>query len=160
MDARTVPRPKLQRISQACDFCHRRGLKCIPPAPNPITGNGSGRSADCLTCIEYGQKCTSLRQPKKRGTKPRTRPAQNQDGVQESNGHSPNDHPSRRATELPGSPTGSFEGNRPGLNKEKGASPRVPVLQNYFEIPEVGSFKSRQNITLLIDIYLDSIYPL
>lgn len=157
MDARTVPRPKLQRISQACDFCHRRGLKCIPPAPSPITVNGSGRSADCLTCIEYGQKCTSLRQPKKRGTKPRTRPAQDQGRVHESNGHSPNDHPSRRATELPSSPTACSEGNKPGLNKESGAS---PASQKYFEIPEIGPFKSRQNITLLIDIYLDSIYPL
>ncbi|KAL3468946.1 hypothetical protein BJX99DRAFT_265661 [Aspergillus californicus] len=52
---------KSKRITQACDFCHRRGVKCKTQSDH----------RPCLTCVEYGQECTRTRQPKKRGTKPR-----------------------------------------------------------------------------------------
>lgn len=62
--------PKRKRISQACDFCHRRGLKCKPPSDS-----GDNHTLEsCLTCLEHGQECTRSRQPKKRGTKPRGPP--------------------------------------------------------------------------------------
>lgn len=64
---------KSRRITQACDFCHRRGLRCKPQVGHE-TGHETGHTTTCLTCLEYGQPCTRLRQPKKRGTRPR-RPA-------------------------------------------------------------------------------------
>lgn len=63
----TPNRVKAKRITQACDFCHRRGLKCRAASPNLTPQPG----ASCLTCQEYGQECTRNRQPKKRGTKPK-----------------------------------------------------------------------------------------
>ncbi|KAF3808435.1 hypothetical protein GCG54_00006293 [Colletotrichum gloeosporioides] len=64
---RPTPQRKSRRITQACDFCHKRGIKCrAAPADASSPGNKS-----CLTCIEYDQECTRHRQPKKRGTKPR-----------------------------------------------------------------------------------------
>ncbi|KAI1370673.1 hypothetical protein F4677DRAFT_457709 [Hypoxylon crocopeplum] len=58
-------RVKSRRVTQACDFCHRRGLKCRAALPD------SESTEACLTCVEYGQECTRTRRPKKRGTKPR-----------------------------------------------------------------------------------------
>ncbi|KAF6830000.1 hypothetical protein CPLU01_07615 [Colletotrichum plurivorum] len=62
-----VPQPKARRVTQACDFCHRRGIKCRA-APSDVLRDGQ---PSCLPCIEYVQECTHFRQPKKRGTKPR-----------------------------------------------------------------------------------------
>ncbi|KAH8734245.1 hypothetical protein BGZ61DRAFT_559795 [Ilyonectria robusta] len=59
-------RMKAKRITRACDFCNRRGLKC-----REETTNTNGNESPCLTCVDYGQECTRNRQPKKRGTKPR-----------------------------------------------------------------------------------------
>ncbi|KAI4860708.1 hypothetical protein F4820DRAFT_97407 [Hypoxylon rubiginosum] len=65
-----LARVKSRRVTQACDFCHRRGVKCREAPPN----SESTETSTCLTCIEYGQECTRKRQPKKRGTKPRGLP--------------------------------------------------------------------------------------
>ncbi|KAI9155568.1 L-amino acid amidase [Paramyrothecium foliicola] len=60
-------KPKSRRVTQACDFCHQRGVKC-KPAPESSSRNAP---ASCLTCVEYDQECTRRRQPKRRGTKPK-----------------------------------------------------------------------------------------
>ena len=39
-------------------------------------------------------------------------------------------------------------------------SPTSPFLVEEFDFIDEGSFKSRETISILIDIYLDSIYPL
>ncbi|KAI9373383.1 hypothetical protein BJX61DRAFT_382058 [Aspergillus egyptiacus] len=53
------PRPrKLQRISKACDFCHRRSIKCSK-------NNGSG--APCQNCEDFGVSCTYNRPARRRG---------------------------------------------------------------------------------------------
>ncbi|KAH8887972.1 hypothetical protein GQ53DRAFT_692133 [Thozetella sp. PMI_491] len=52
---------KQRRVTQACDFCHRRGIRCK-----------NGSDATCQSCIEYGQECTRTRPTKKRGTKPKS----------------------------------------------------------------------------------------
>ncbi|CAO2650346.1 Nn.00g016380.m01.CDS01 [Neocucurbitaria sp. VM-36] len=60
---------KRRRITQACDFCHSRGVKC--------RRNTSERAIEdhreCLTCVEFGERCTYSRRPKRRGTKPYVR---------------------------------------------------------------------------------------
>jgi hypothetical protein len=58
---------KRQRASQACDFCHARGLRCRRVA----AGENGEESEDigCLTCKDYGVSCTTNRPVKKRGRK-------------------------------------------------------------------------------------------
>jgi hypothetical protein len=65
-------RPKKQRrISRACDFCHRRSIRCRP------TQDDGNR---CQNCSDFGVDCTFIRPLKKRGTKPNPRPqSQNYD---------------------------------------------------------------------------------
>ncbi len=59
-------RPKKQRrISRACDFCHRRSIRCRP------TQDDGNR---CQNCSDFGVDCTSIRPLKKRGTKLNRRP--------------------------------------------------------------------------------------
>jgi hypothetical protein len=59
-------RPKKQRrISRACDFCHRRSIRC-----RPTQGDGN----QCQNCSDFGVDCTFNRPVKKRGTKHNPRP--------------------------------------------------------------------------------------
>jgi hypothetical protein len=59
---------KRQRASQACDFCHARGLRCRRIATGP---DGQAiEDAGCLNCKDYGVSCTVDRPVKKRGRKP------------------------------------------------------------------------------------------
>lgn len=154
-----APQIKRQRISQACDFCHKRGLKCVPPAPGPITIDSSSGNPDCLTCIKYGQLCTRLRQPKKRGTKPRPKSAKEKPSTE-----LPTDDGKPGVATKTDSRVDSM--NIPSRSKPQDTqvveSPTFELspIRSDFAIPEAGSFKSRQNITALMDIYLDSIYPL
>jgi hypothetical protein len=59
---------KRQRASQACDFCHARGLRCRRNAIEE--DDGASESTGCLTCKDYGVICTANRPMKKRGRKP------------------------------------------------------------------------------------------
>ncbi|KAH7115846.1 putative C6 transcription factor [Dendryphion nanum] len=52
--------PKRRRITRACDFCHRRGRKCLP---------AEGESVGCQTCINHNVVCTWDRIAAKRGAK-------------------------------------------------------------------------------------------
>jgi hypothetical protein len=54
----TKPR-KLRRISRACDFCHRRSIRCKP----------SGEDSRCQNCVDFDVECTFHRPAKKRGIK-------------------------------------------------------------------------------------------
>jgi hypothetical protein len=51
---------KLRRISRACDFCHKRSIRCKP---------GNGDASRCQNCLDFGVSCTYLRPAKKRGIK-------------------------------------------------------------------------------------------
>ncbi len=60
-DVSQAPRAlKGRRISRACDFCHRRGIRCRPSQENP---------AQCQNCADFGQGCTYNRTLKRRGGK-------------------------------------------------------------------------------------------
>lgn len=59
-------RPKKQRrISRACDFCHRRSIRCRP------TQDDGNR---CQNCSDFGGECTFNRPMKRRGAKFKARP--------------------------------------------------------------------------------------
>jgi hypothetical protein len=57
----TSPRPtKFRRISRACDFCHRRSIRCRPSEED---------ATRCQNCRDFAVRCTYNRPSKKRGTK-------------------------------------------------------------------------------------------
>lgn len=55
----TKPR-KLRRISRACDFCHKRSIRCKPSSED---------ASRCQNCLDFGVSCTYNRPAKKRGIK-------------------------------------------------------------------------------------------
>ena len=52
---------KSRRITRACDYCHKRSIRCI---------NSGG--SQCQKCIEFDQPCTYERATKRRGVKPKS----------------------------------------------------------------------------------------
>ncbi|KAL4960011.1 uncharacterized protein BDV14DRAFT_205124 [Aspergillus stella-maris] len=114
---------KAKRITQACDFCHRRGLKC---RPDDNTTSSLNSANTCLTCVEYGQECTRERQPKKRGTKPRI------------------------SKELCPSQHDDHSGDGPRIQQQRLAS----IAER-----QTSLLANRRMMTLLLDVYLDSVHP-
>lgn len=51
---------KLRRISRACDFCHKRSIRCRPSGRTPL---------QCQNCLDFGLNCTYKRPTKRRGAK-------------------------------------------------------------------------------------------
>lgn len=49
---------KLQRISQACDLCHRRSIRCRPSTENA--------QQQCQNCYDFGVECTYNRPSRRR----------------------------------------------------------------------------------------------
>lgn len=152
MDAKNTenPRPKLQRVTQACDFCHRRGLKCVqPPSQSAALPETATATSDCLTCVKYGQQCTRYRKPKKRGTKPRPKP--DVQGLISCMPPLPAENSYRPA----------FSASHP---IDTGPPSSLPFCHGLSLQKSFGegnySFPSRETIEVLINIYLDSIYPL
>lgn len=58
---------KLRRITRACDYCHKRSIRCRFP--------GDTDSSRCQNCIDFDQPCQFERAVKRRGAKPRTQAA-------------------------------------------------------------------------------------
>ncbi|KAF5010815.1 hypothetical protein FDECE_3040 [Fusarium decemcellulare] len=56
------PNTKRRRITQACDYCHQRSIRC----------RASSDNQSCQNCKDFAQPCTYNRKPRRRGTKPRT----------------------------------------------------------------------------------------
>ncbi|KAJ8128325.1 hypothetical protein O1611_g5308 [Lasiodiplodia mahajangana] len=50
-------KPKRRRVTQACDFCHKRAIKCQKSPAEP----------SCENCKGFSQPCTFDRRPRKRG---------------------------------------------------------------------------------------------
>ncbi|CAO2649927.1 Nn.00g012190.m01.CDS01 [Neocucurbitaria sp. VM-36] len=54
---------KRRRVTQACDYCHRRSIRC-----RPAEGDAQHR---CTNCVDFSQPCTHDRVAGRRGIKPR-----------------------------------------------------------------------------------------
>lgn len=54
---------KLRRITRACDYCHKRSIRCKFP--------GTEDDNKCQNCIDFDQPCLFERAVKRRGAKPR-----------------------------------------------------------------------------------------
>lgn len=55
---------KLRRITRACDYCHKRSIRCRFP--------GDTDESRCQNCIDFDQPCRFERAVKRRGAKPRS----------------------------------------------------------------------------------------
>lgn len=58
---------KLRRITRACDYCHKRSIRCRFPDESE-----SSDASRCQNCIDFDQPCRFDRAVKRRGAKPRT----------------------------------------------------------------------------------------
>lgn len=59
---------KRRRVTQACDYCHRRSIRC-----RPAEGDAQHR---CANCVDFNQPCTHDRVVARRGAKSRHRDPQ------------------------------------------------------------------------------------
>lgn len=176
------PVRKQKRAFHACDFCHRRGLRCKPQGLGATKSHALPQALSCLTCIEYGQQCTRSRQPRKRGTKPRSKdPSRNtaldcinsgldQQGASldssrlTSRCHEPHlssvdKDDSTSSVRLYPIDEASYRPQSPNSLETESVPKTFTSSVNDFGISHDGSFKSRENISAMIDVYLDSIHP-
>ena len=133
---------KARRISRACDFCHRRSIRCR------ISQEDESR---CQNCVDFEQGCTYDRPSRRRGVKS----GQSVASIRTSH--------AARDSSLPLEEIRAHELGRRGLNsyrplsefKDDGESPtssrspwRAQVLAN-------------QSIIMnLVDIYFDVVFPM
>jgi hypothetical protein len=133
----TISKPrKLRRISRACDFCHKRSIRCKPSTEDP---------SRCQNCLDFGVGCTYNRPAKKRGIKSGTAKPLGDNG----NEPSPRDGESdaRMLLEL----TNGIQGNG-NFN-----------VVDRFSIP--GKWKSmvlanERKIQDLVEVYFEVVYPM
>ncbi|KAM0722564.1 hypothetical protein Q7P37_002005 [Cladosporium fusiforme] len=145
----TSDRPKkLQRISQACDLCHRRSIRCRPSTENP--------QQQCQNCFDFGVDCTYKRPSRRRrnpsvsygqGTPPNIVPYQQPPPDESKSSTEPVSdtvgHPSSNASDY----AGAFSSVREGRAEDLVAW-RSFALAN----PDI--------ITELLRVYMDVVYPI
>ncbi|KUJ10337.1 uncharacterized protein LY89DRAFT_689616 [Mollisia scopiformis] len=130
-----VPPPrKLRRISRACDFCHKRSIRCKPSDEDPTR---------CQNCDDFDVPCTYLRPAKKRGIKSGSTRAASENGNSSRDGESD----ARMLLEL----THGIQGN--GFFN----------VVDRFSIPERWKtlvIENETKIQNLVDVYFEVVYPI
>jgi hypothetical protein len=131
---------KLRRISRACDFCHRRSIRCKP----------SGQDQRCQNCVDFDVECTFHRPAKKRGIKSHQREHHDGDSssgehanllLELTNGHVDNSRPNGRQGDQ-GKAVDSL------IKFPLGAEHANTVLANLDKIQD------------LVSVYLEVVYPM
>lgn len=151
----TQERPrKLQRISQACDLCHRRSIRCRPSAEE---------AHKCQNCYDFAIDCTYNRPSRRR---------RNPSAAQGAPG---NLLPVRHTTAIsPISPTVKSEGGGGGGGVyPDGASMSAGTLTGAYEVVREGrpddllsvawhcfAANSQAMIYRYLEIYMEVVYPL
>jgi hypothetical protein len=131
---------KIRRITRACDYCHRRSIKC--------RARENANDKQCQNCFEFAQACTYDRPVRRRGAKKRSLSPEianrHQERVEKSSStllvakH-----------DLDGAPRGSFTAyGHARVSKSNGPDWRAPDMANQAMIMD------------LVEIYFEIIYPL
>ena len=60
LQAASPPGARSRRVTRACDYCHRRAIRCLR----------DDDALRCVKCIRFDQPCTYARPTKKRGVRP------------------------------------------------------------------------------------------
>jgi len=68
---------KRRRVTRACDYCHKRSVRCVQAGEDTTT---------CRNCLDFGQACTFNRVPKKRGAPPKASQSNRDDSTAASDG--------------------------------------------------------------------------
>lgn len=131
---------KVRRITRACDYCHRRSIKC--------TASQNLNDERCQNCYEFAQPCTYDRPTRRRGAKRRSPSAEAANGYR--------DH-GKKAVSTPGSTKNAVDQWNQGGFTTYGHA-RVSKSQGKdWSPPEVAS---QDMIMNLIEIYFEIVYPL
>lgn len=129
---------KKRRITQACDYCHRRSIRCR------VTGDDQDR---CSNCQQFDQPCTRDRPAKKRGVKPRDDPWNEAENVSPS--HTAARVAIRSGSWRTSSPQGPASG---GLSTSNKAS-----NDGRWRAPQVAT---QATIVDLVEVYFEVVYPI
>ena len=140
----SAARPKQRRVTQACDYCHQRSIRCRP----------SGDGATCLNCKDFEQPCTYHRKPRRRGVQPRpasqvATPAAAAAPIKAE----PEPHLTRHSTSGSDSARAS---SRHVSVPYRGANP-AKALQDAWEPPVIAS---QATIVDLVELYFEIVYPI
>ncbi|KAH6949614.1 hypothetical protein DER45DRAFT_606564 [Fusarium avenaceum] len=131
-------KPKRRRITQACDYCHQRSIRCRPSSDNQ----------GCQNCKDFAQECTYHRTPRRRGTKPRD----------ESTDHENYSEDAARPLLDAANAGPAQESSHSSHDVRCVPRPRaVSVHDNQWKAPHVAS---QASIMDLIEIYFEVIYPI
>ncbi|KAJ4861720.1 fungal specific transcription factor domain-containing protein [Trichoderma breve] len=140
-----IPKPKQRRISRACDYCHRRSIRC-----KPAEGfSGAGGSSSCQNCKDFAQVCTYHRQPKRRGV-----PARNGSGGPSANRHVVEGLPDLESSRSPSQGDLRIipEIQQPGPNANTS-----PQSQSAWRAPYIVS---QATVVDLVELYFEIVYPI
>jgi hypothetical protein len=131
---------KLRRISRACDFCHRRSIRCEP----------SQDGQRCQNCVDFDVDCTFLRPAKKRGIKVHRR---SQVEEESSSGEHAN-----LLLEL----TNSHHNHRRGHSREQneGSRPNLSITVNVAPEQRDMVLANLDKIQDLVSVYFEVVYPM
>ncbi|EME86715.1 uncharacterized protein MYCFIDRAFT_30129 [Pseudocercospora fijiensis CIRAD86] len=138
-DHNTRPK-KLQRISQACDLCHRRSIRCRPSVENP--------QSKCQNCYDFAVNCTYKRPSRRRrnpsagGAPPNLLPTQQQHHASLNNASFPGSF-------VPPDYTGAYMTVREGKSTDL-----LGIAWRSF------AAASRRTIDQYMEIYMDVVYPI
>lgn len=134
----TQPEVKKRRITQACDYCHRRSIRCR------VAGDGQGR---CTNCQQFGQPCTRNRPVKKRGVKPRN------DLLPGSENASVSDTPNPATLN-----SGSWRAAKAsGPDADQINPSNSPLSDDVWKAPQAAS---QATIVDLVEVYFEVVYPI
>ncbi|RGP81176.1 c6 transcription factor [Fusarium longipes] len=129
---------KRRRITQACDYCHQRSIRCRP----------SNDIQKCQNCKDFAQECTYHRKPRRRGIKPRDK-STDQENLSADAVTPPLDNPDVEQAQ---------QSSGPFRNTRCVPVPRaVSVSSSQWKAPYVAS---QANIMDLVEIYFEVVYPI
>lgn len=150
-------KPKQRRVTQACDYCHQRSIRCRP----------SGDGVSCANCRDFDQACTYHRKPRRRGVQPRSSTASSSGpggGGGPRGGLAGADDATPRPTSGPTPPSttpnsvGSAGGPRPVSVPYRGANAAFGRPQH--DVWEAPVIASQAVIVDLVELYFELVYPI
>ncbi|KLP13484.1 C6 transcription factor [Fusarium fujikuroi] len=127
-----------RRITQACDYCHQRSIRCRPSSDNQ----------GCQNCKDFAQECTYHRTPRRRGTKPRG----------ESTDHKDYSEDAARPP-LNAANAGLAQESSPPSHDVR-CVPRPRAVSVHDKQWEASYIASQASIMDLVEIYFEIVYPI
>ncbi|KAG8670811.1 hypothetical protein FPOAC1_004045 [Fusarium poae] len=129
---------KRRRITQACDYCHQRSIRCRPSSDNQ----------GCQNCKDFAQECTYHRRPQRRGTKPRAESTDHSDQLIEVESRCSGSSPAGIVPE---------SGN---VSQDRRCIPEQQAIINEVDEWKAPYIASQASIMDLVEIFFEVVYPI